>query len=281
MPSTLLTCTSSTRPVSPNAGDTLFETDTKKIITSDGTHWYLYEYDGTTGFSNTHSVTLDGTNQSVELGTSSSTLFNFGTNDFSLSIWYKPHAVGNYFNLWSGHTGGGWLMYVGSGGALGFYGDNYTALPSVGSATVNGWNHGAVVRTSTKVKIYLNGSKIVEDTIASTAVFNKASSNIVGMGATGSNTAYNGEVDEAALWNSALSDGGVSTGATAGGDIATIYNSGVPNDISAMTPIGWWRMGETDSGTGTVVTDIGAGVGGTKLNGALTNGASFVTDVPT
>lgn len=44
--STLTTCTSSTRPASPAAGDTLFETDTNKIITYDGTDWRLYASDG-------------------------------------------------------------------------------------------------------------------------------------------------------------------------------------------------------------------------------------------
>lgn len=44
--STLLTCTSSTRPGSPAAGDTLFETDTNKIIVYSGTAWKEYEDNG-------------------------------------------------------------------------------------------------------------------------------------------------------------------------------------------------------------------------------------------
>ena len=47
MTSTLLTCTSSTRPASPSAGDTLFETDTNKIIVYSGSDWK--EYDPTEG----------------------------------------------------------------------------------------------------------------------------------------------------------------------------------------------------------------------------------------
>lgn len=46
MTSTLLTCTSSTRPASPAAGDTLFETDTNKIIVYSGSDWKLYDSDG-------------------------------------------------------------------------------------------------------------------------------------------------------------------------------------------------------------------------------------------
>jgi hypothetical protein len=44
--STLLTCTSSTRPGSPAAGDTLFETDTNKVIVYSGTAWKEYEDNG-------------------------------------------------------------------------------------------------------------------------------------------------------------------------------------------------------------------------------------------
>jgi hypothetical protein len=44
--STLLTCTSSTRPGSPAAGDTLFETDTNKIIVYSGSAWKEYQDNG-------------------------------------------------------------------------------------------------------------------------------------------------------------------------------------------------------------------------------------------
>jgi hypothetical protein len=43
--STLNTCTSSTRPGSPSAGDTLFETDTNKIIVYDGSAFKEYDSD--------------------------------------------------------------------------------------------------------------------------------------------------------------------------------------------------------------------------------------------
>ena len=44
--STLLTTTSSTRPASPNAGDTYFETDSNKIIVYSGTAWKEYQDNG-------------------------------------------------------------------------------------------------------------------------------------------------------------------------------------------------------------------------------------------
>lgn len=236
-------------------------------------------------FSNEYSITLDGTDDSVLLGDTSTTLFNYGTADFTMSIWFKPDSSANYKELWCAHDSGGWLMYLGNSNVFGFYGDD-TSLKSAGTVNLNAWNHGAVIRTSTTLKLYLNGDKILDDTIASSATFNSYTvrSGTVGMGHPGNNAAYDGEVDEAAVWLSALSDGGVSVGATAGGDIEDIYNGGVPNDLGTnglnLSPIGWWRMGESDSGTGTTVTDVGDGVGGTNVDGALDNEASFVTDVP-
>ena len=90
------------------------------------------------------------------------------------------------------------------------------------------------------------------------------------------NAYFPGLIDEVAIFGSALSDGGVSTGATASGDIATVYNSGVPGDIASLSPVSWWRMGDNDGGTGTTVTDQGSG----SNNGTLTNGPTFSSTVP-
>lgn len=53
--STLLTCTSTTRPASPSTGDILYETDTAKSIIYDGATWRVYASDSS-------SYDLDGTN---------------------------------------------------------------------------------------------------------------------------------------------------------------------------------------------------------------------------
>jgi len=52
---TINTCTSSSRPNSPSAGDTLFETDSESLITYDGSAWKSYAADD-------GNYNLDGTN---------------------------------------------------------------------------------------------------------------------------------------------------------------------------------------------------------------------------
>jgi hypothetical protein len=94
---------------------------------------------------------------------------------------------------------------------------------------------------------------------------------------------FNGQLDEVATWNAVLSNGSASVGATAGGDIAAIYNSGVPNDLAlagsydtdrTSNLTNWWRM-EEGSGT-SVANTVGSG---TALG--LNNGTAFSTDTPT
>jgi hypothetical protein len=45
MATTLATCTSTSRPVSPGTGETLYETDTKRIIVYNGSDWTVYSSD--------------------------------------------------------------------------------------------------------------------------------------------------------------------------------------------------------------------------------------------
>ena len=62
--------------------------------------------------------------------------------------------------------------------------------------------------------------------------------------------------------------------------ISNIYNSGVPNDLGTdglnLSPLGWWRMGDNDGGTGTTITDQGSG----GNDGTLEGGPTFSTTVP-
>ena len=46
-----------------------------------------------------------------------------------------------------------------------------------------------------------------------------------------------GKIDEAAIWDSALTSG----------NVTTIYNSGQPADLTSLSPVAWWRMGEDAS----------------------------------
>lgn len=134
--------------------------------------------------------------------------------------------------------------------------DTTTVLPPTG------WSHLAVTWDgSTTVTTYLNGSQIAQITNAN-ALSTNAYKMMIGKGS----FYHNGRVDEVAYWNSGLS----------ASVITAIYNSGVPDDLSSYSPVGYWRMGDNDSGTGTTITDQGSG----GFDATLTNGPTFSTDVP-
>ena len=76
-----------------------------------------------------------------------------------------------------------------------------------------------------------------------------------------------GNLDEVSIFNSELSQT----------DVTTIYNLGVPNDISAMSGlVSYWRMGDNDTYP-TITDNVGSNNGTMKFMSA----ANFVTDVPT
>ena len=77
---------------------------------------------------------------------------------------------------------------------------------------------------------------------------------------------YEGLIDEVAIWSSALSEA----------DVTALYNSGAPSDLTDLEPTHWYRMGDNDGSTGTTITDKGGG----ENDGALENGPTFSTDVP-
>jgi hypothetical protein len=82
-----------------------------------------------------------------------------------------------------------------------------------------------------------------------------------------------GNIDEASVFNIELS----ST------EVTNIYNSGVPNDISSLSPVSWWRMGEAAnySGGQWTLTDQGSGGNNGTSSTIPAPPAQPSTDVPT
>lgn len=260
-----------------NTGDTYYETDNNRIVTWNGANWTYYNNDGSVApYSNTYSASFDGTNDYLDLGTGSALDF---TSDMSVSFWMKwTTSSANYDWVF---TKGTWnavqyALYLTPSASLTF-GTNSGSLATGGTAggsiSLNTWHHVAVTvqsGVSSGTKIYIDGTATTLSgtfTLASRsseALFISNPTTVSGVGP------FEGLIDEFAVFNSALS----ST------DVAALRDTGgtnpVPADISSLSPVGWWRMGDNDGGTGTTVTDMGSG----GNDGTLTNGASFSTTIP-
>lgn len=284
MPTTIPSITSSTRPGSPSTGDAYFETDTQNYIISNGSNWYVYNYDDTTAFSNNLSLSFDGSNDYVATNYKPSS----SATALSISYWMKSTSYSGGAAAFSvegypdteksfrfNFTPTGTFYVTVSNGSASYNNttESATNSPTQGINLFDGsWHHVLGTLNGQSVKVYVDG--VEEFTLTSTVTYaggDQTYPYYIGMLGNGYPSYYwNGELDEVSVFETELSSS----------DVTAIYNSGVPTDLTSYSPVGWWRMGDNDGGTGTTITDQGSGGNnGTLINMASPNG--FVTDVPT
>ena len=227
-------------------------------------------------FTNTSSVEYDGVNDYAEvtgLGLSGATSF---------SMWFNPKATSNFYPIFHADPSGVYIdVAVGSFRAYiydntngGYLLRNYALNP-----VLNTWYHLVVTvdagnttgtGASASLKLYVNGAEVSSSGVSKSGgfqTFNYPSSLPTDFGArTHASTYANQLIDEVAVFGSVLS----------ASDISAIYNSGVPADLTSYSPVGWWRMGDSDGAIGTTITDLGSG----KNDATLVNDPSFSTTVP-
>lgn len=263
-------------------------------------------------FPNILSAALDGSDDYLNPSDTFSTLFG-GT--FAISVWYKTPSsftgvdgmiLSNFF---ASNTGNVELRITGTSSSAAkvslWHSTAITLSPpynAYGKETgdtalsTNTWYHlcwatDRPVSGTTSSKLYINGSEATisvgaygQGTLDNASTFTTNSFILFGSrngalsGAGSTSHALPGNLDELAFFNSALS----------ASDVTSIYNSGVPSDISSLNPVGWWRFGDgtgdTDSGGGapangdTIGTVVDQGSGSNNATG--TNGPTYSSTVP-
>jgi hypothetical protein len=229
---------------------------------------------GSSSFSNTQSIELDGIDDYVET--------NFNADNFSLlsvSAWIKAtNPQFDYNAIISNHYRNDTAPYfqfvcrIDNNGKLQYrIGNSSSSIFNVISTTTvrdNSWHHFVGTYNGSTLKIYIDG--VLENTASANGNLyttgNKTSIGGVIDVTSGSeiiNNNFLGNIDEVSIFNTELS----------ASDVTSIYNGGVPNDISSLLPLSWWRF----EGSGTTATDSGSG----GNNGTLQNGVIRSTDVPT
>lgn len=221
---------------------------------------------------NQYSVQLDGTDDIIDVGDISA--INSATN-LTISGWFNassfPHAA--YNSMWGGGGAGGsthptrfWLSCNNGSLFRIWYGTstNFTFAYSISTGT---WYNVVLTIDGSTVKLYVNGSQEGSTVTTAPSVYATAGDEFeIGANPTYRPYYWDGYIDEFSVFNSTLS----------ASDVTAIYNSGVPADLSSLSPVHWWRMGDDDGGTGTTITDLGSG----GNNATLTNGPTFSTTVP-
>lgn len=228
----------------------------------------------TPSFTNQYSMLLDGVDESINCGSFSA----YDNGDLSVSIWIKKTTMGTLESA---------IRNTGSSTVAGFSiifenafrkvavarrtrtSDTVTAYLDIGF-TLDTWHNIAFTyKDSTRtLKVYRDG--ILQSTTIGSASTNTASTNLHIGSFNGASNFLSGYMDEISIFNSELS----ST------DITTIYNSGVPADLTSLSPLSWWRMGDGDTWGGTNWTLIDNGSSGHNATSVNMEQADRVTDIP-
>lgn len=236
-------------------------------------------------FTNTYSVNFDGTDDLVSMGDVLD-MANDGTDAYSISVWFKftnntsatlalvakQEAVA-WFDGYSIAVRGDikrlsfWLgTFQGSDAIRG-----YATIPTINNGF---WHHVVLTYDGSQdisgFTLYYDDSSPSITTETNNTPVNVANAEDFMIGARGNaggpGLVFDGNIDEVSYFTSELS----------AGDVTTIWNGGIPNDISSLSPVGWWRMGDNNGGTGSTITDQGSGG-----NDGTISSATFQTDVPT
>jgi hypothetical protein len=275
MPTTIPTTTSSTRPGSPSAGDAYFETDTKNYIIYDGANWRGYASDGASGWSgsNTYSLNFDGTDDNLALSSTVTPAAQQGTVSFWIKTSYSgPGQNQTIFSQADSSITSSYLFFgvLTTGEVRIGWADGGSVLIKKGSTTVNNgnWHHVACTSNGSAWKIYIDGSdEGTLTTVTGTASdgswygdITSGSLDICRIGCqerTSKDSFVNGNLDELAIWDSALSAAQITNiykGESDGGSGGT---NGTPGNLLSFSPKAWWRMGDgIEANSGTTVYDM-------------------------
>ena len=198
------------------------------------------------GTYSSNSMTFDTSSEYVSFGN----IFNFvPTNTFSFSFWFKKNGGSDTYAISKFSGSIGYNIQVLNTGVIQFwFAQDFTNRMEVESSTSglddNIWHHIAVTYdgsgNASGVSIYIDGSadttNIVADNVGPSTT-NSKSFNISSYndGAIGH---FGGKIDDVAVYDKELTSS----------EVATIYNSGAPNDLTVNGPssnlLGYWGMGD-------------------------------------
>ena len=214
---------------------------------------------GGESFSNKYSVLMDGSDESVGLGNDTSRK----VQTLTMSVWAKPTANARDGIFLNGHTS------YGNQGIEIYWNFNQFRVRINGTTYglgagngQNNWSHVIISYDGNTLKRMTNGVLLADVVVGASINYTNYNGLRIGRSPYGYHI---GNIDEVAFWDSDQS-----------ANYSTIYNEGVPGDLSNLSPSSWYRMGDNDGGTGITVTDQGSA----GINGTLINDTSFVEDTP-
>lgn len=255
-------------------GELFFNNYDKKLYmattTAGGTDAVLYN---TNAFSltpalfvNTYSVLFDGAGDWVDYGASST--LN-GATQFTISWWQKTSTNGKVI-----FSGGSNERVQTLSAGLQVRTGGRTATIGTGAYSNGQWHQLTLTYNAGTYTLYANGSSTPDGTDSNyvtqigATVFNSFR-----LGQVANAYYFNGNIDEVAIWSTALSASEIPDIQELGAPIDLTSDNGTYTSSANLT--NYWRGGDSDSGTDTTMSDIQG-----SLNGTLSGDAQFTADAP-
>jgi len=189
--------------------------------------WLIPNNENKTKFSN-YSFEYDGVDDFVNI----SNPIPLGLT--SISFWMKSTHSGND----SITSGLGNLSFIGTTPLVRLSGLNYRYFADQASKFDGEWHHwflliaGSGQSDITNSRLFVDGVEISSGITVNSVPPSSWTNSEIGRGFYGS---INASIDEFAIWQSDET-----------ANISTIYNSGVPTDISSLSPVGYWRSEQSN-----------------------------------
>lgn len=189
---------------------------------------------------NVYSMEFDGSNNIIVDDSSG----DLETANVSASVWFKGNTQSVNFNYLMSKVDNsgskGYAIYAGdSNNKLSFFiwnGTSFVVTPLAGVVMDNNWHHAVGTFDGANLKLYVDGSLYSSTTSASGIVYDGGDL-IIGAQTTAAARSFEGKLDEAAIWNTALTQE----------QVESIYNAtttGKTADLSSLSPVAWYRMGD-------------------------------------
>ena len=201
-------------------------------------------------FSNVYSMAFDGVDDYIDCGNISA--LN-GVTEATWMGWFNRSGTSSYylFGTWGTTSGEKQFVPLQNGGVTGsivVYMATSTGVQKTMfkhtynvTATIGNWHHYAFVyneaesSNADKIKVYMDGVELANTLVPLTSLNSSTANFEIGKLGGYSTNEFNGNIDEVAVFTSALSPSDISTIASA------------PSDLSSYSPTAWYRMGENGS----------------------------------
>jgi len=238
--------------LTPITGDLVIDSDLNAVKLYDGTAWKTFDSDIV--FENRWGVSLDGVNDYLSRGTTTSE-FNYWP--FSACAWVKQDTVKNNVIFYRRTGINGMQITILNSGQVQYYGGSARNF-SANVTSLNRWYHIAITHDGSDVICYIDGQSV--GSFSDTPIPVASAEFTVGGHPTDATRKFSGSIDEAAFFNTTLS----------AADITKIYNSGAPTDLTLAASYdtdrtsnlkGYWKMGDdsndsaTSGGSISTITD--------------------------